>query len=228
MSLRHESKKCSRCGIEKPLTVDFFQVNRKSKYGFRPDCKLCVSIYRSRPIAVARIKEYNKKYLEENKERILAQQKEYSYKNKDKKSLQTREWYKRNRDKAILSSIERKKRLLKNNLNYKISERIRTRIRGAIKLGFGIKKTSTLELIGCSYQELRKHLESLFLPGMSWNNYGGTKNHNNESWHIDHILPCASFDLSDIEQQKKCFHYTNLQPLWGLDNLKKGRVILSA
>jgi hypothetical protein len=227
MSLKFDNKKCSRCGIEKPLTKEFFQVNKKSKYGFRPDCKSCVSIYRSNPDCVARIKEYNKKYMEENKEKILANQREYRYKNKDLMSSKTREWYKKNRQKAVASAIERKKRLLKSNLQYRIAERMRTRIRGAIKSGYGFKKTSTRELLGCTYEELKNHLESLFLIGMNWNNYGGTKKHNNESWHIDHIIPCASFDLSDIDQQRKCFHYTNLQPLWGLDNLKKGRVTLS-
>ncbi len=224
MSLRFDSKKCSRCGIEKPLTKKFFQVNKQSRYGFRPDCKLCVSIYRSRPDRVARIKEYNKKYMRENKEKILVQQSEYRNKNKELINIRTREWYKKNREKAVASAIERKKKLLKNNLQYRIAERIRNRIRAAIKLGRGFKKTSTQDLLGCTYKELKTHLESLFSIGMNWNNCGGTKKHNNESWHIDHIIPCASFDLSDIDQQKKCFHYTNLQPLWGLDNLKKGRI----
>jgi len=228
MSLKYANKKCSRCGIEKPLTKEFFQVNRQSKYGFRPDCKLCVSIYRSNPVFVARKKEYNKKYMEENKEKFSAKQREYCYKNKDLISYRTREWYKKNREKAIASALERKKKLLKSNLQYRIAERIRSRTRNAIKLGYGFKKTSTQELLGCTYEELKTHLESLFLIGMNWNNYGGTKKHNNESWHIDHIIPCASFDLSNINQQRKCFHYTNLQPLWGLDNLKKGRVTLSA
>lgn len=55
-----------------------------------------------------------------------------------------------------------------------------------------------------------------FKDGMNWGNY------NYNGWHIDHIKPCALFDLSKEEEQKKCFHYTNLQPLWGIDNLKKG------
>ena len=49
---------------------------------------------------------------------------------------------------------------------------------------------------------------------MSWGNYG--------KWHVDHIRPCASFNLVNEEEQKKCFHYTNLQPLWAKDNLSKG------
>ena len=62
--------------------------------------------------------------------------------------------------------------------------------------------------------QLRKHLEQLFKPGMAWDNYG--------LWHIDHKKPCASFNLSDTAQQKACFHHTNLQPLWANANLRKG------
>ena len=61
---------------------------------------------------------------------------------------------------------------------------------------------------------VKKWIESQFVDGMSWDNHG--------EWHIDHIRPCASFDLTDPEQQKECFNYKNLQPLWAKDNLSKG------
>jgi hypothetical protein len=70
-----------------------------------------------------------------------------------------------------------------------------------------------MQLVGCNIDILIKYIESLFLEDMSWDNYG--------KWHIDHIRPCSSFDLSDNEQQKICFNYKNLQPLWAEDNLKK-------
>lgn len=77
------------------------------------------------------------------------------------------------------------------------------------------KKTGkTMELTSCSKEDHIKHLESQFTDGMTWENYG--------KWHIDHIRPCSSFNLEDPEEQKKCFHWTNLQPLWAIDNLKKG------
>ncbi len=69
-------------------------------------------------------------------------------------------------------------------------------------------------LIGCSLVAFKAHIEKQFLPGMSWDNYG-------PKWHIDHITPCAVFDLRYEGQQKACFHYTNLQPLWAIDNLRK-------
>ena len=72
-----------------------------------------------------------------------------------------------------------------------------------------------MELIGCSKEELIKHLESQFIEGMTWENWSLN------GWHIDHIRPISSFDLSDPAQAKECFHYSNLQPLWAIDNLKK-------
>jgi len=83
------------------------------------------------------------------------------------------------------------------------------------------KCAKTKQLIGCDVDKLIAHIESQFLTGMSWGNHG------THGWHIDHVLPCASFDMSDPEQQRKCFHYTNLQPLWGPDNIRKGDKILT-
>jgi len=76
------------------------------------------------------------------------------------------------------------------------------------------KVGKTFELVGCSRDELVSHLESKFTEGMMWDNYG--------TWHVDHIKPCCSFNLEDPEEQKKCFHWTNLQPLWAKDNTSKG------
>jgi hypothetical protein len=97
---------------------------------------------------------------------------------------------------------------------YRTLLRLRCRLRSAVKAQSTCKSASTMSLVGCSPAELRAHLESKFTGGMSWSNQG--------EWHVDHIRPCASFDLTDPAQQKVCFHYTNLQPLWGIDNLRKG------
>lgn len=91
--------------------------------------------------------------------------------------------------------------------------RIRCLVKNCIISHGGRKAAKTEEYLGCTVAECRAHLESLFLPGMSWDNHG--------EWHIDHIRPCASFDFSDQEQIKECMHYTNLQPLWAKDNLSK-------
>jgi len=99
-------------------------------------------------------------------------------------------------------STQRTHRRLANNL--------RSRLRAAVLY----KSNSTLVLVGCSIEFLMGWLEKSFTEGMTWNNYG--------EWHIDHIIPCAAFDLTIEENQMKCFHYTNLQPLWAIDNIMKG------
>jgi hypothetical protein len=91
---------------------------------------------------------------------------------------------------------------------------MRGRVNGALKNYENRNRKHTLEYVGCNLQELREHLEKQFNNGMTWENQG--------QWHIDHIRPCASFDLSKEEERHKCFHYTNLQPLWAFDNLSKG------
>lgn len=98
---------------------------------------------------------------------------------------------------------------------YKIPRCLRGRLLSALKVGGVRKAENTLALLGCSTPQLLNHLESQFKPGMTWENHGPV-------WHIDHIKPCAKFDLTDPEQQKACFHWTNLQPLFAEENLRKG------
>lgn len=107
----------------------------------------------------------------------------------------------------------RKIRLLNKFPHLRVVENIRRRTR-AVLSGHN-KSQATMDLVGVSRDDLMKHLESMFLEGMNWENYG--------EWHIDHIRPCSSFDLSDPKQQKICFHYTNLQPMWAEDNLRKAK-----
>ncbi len=116
----------------------------------------------------------------------------------------------RTKHKERLSLEEKNRRA--TDKNHALKKNLRCRIYLAVR-GYN-KSASTMELIGCSIQKLKQHLESKFTTGMSWDNYG--------KWHIDHIRPCCSFDLVSSEQQKECFHYTNLQPLWGRENLSKG------
>jgi hypothetical protein len=77
-----------------------------------------------------------------------------------------------------------------------------------------LRSTNFNKMIGCTPAFLCTHLESQFKPEMTWGNYG--------TWHIDHIIPCKSFDLSNQEQANTCFHYSNLQPLWAAENIAKG------
>lgn len=107
---------------------------------------------------------------------------------------------------------------LRNDPVFKLLQTLRGRVGAAIKKNRGKKAAKTMDLIGCSVQYVRAFLEKQFQPGMTWENHGKGSG----KWHIDHIKPCAAFDLSDEWQQRYCFHYTNLQPLWGPDNIRKG------
>ena len=98
------------------------------------------------------------------------------------------------------------------DLNYKLKKVLSSRMNMALRHNW--KAASTTKLLGASIPAIWNHLEKQFQPGMT------RKNH--RLWHIDHIKPCKLFDLSDPEQQKKCFHFTNLQPLWASDNISKG------
>lgn len=116
----------------------------------------------------------------------------------------------KNKDKINEQNREKMKIRRETDAIFRIKQNLRTRLFIAVKH----KKGHTMELIGCSIDELIEHLTKQFTIGMSLQNYG--------KWHIDHIRPCASFNLENKDEQMKCFHYTNLQPLWALDNIKKG------
>lgn len=100
----------------------------------------------------------------------------------------------------------------KTDILFKLAFDLRCRLRLALKNGQ--KRGSAVKDLGCTVAELKAHLESHFLPGMTWENHG--------KWHIDHKKPLASFDLTDRQQFFEACHYTNLQPLWAEDNFRKG------
>ena len=143
---------------------------------------------------------------ESQKDNILYKRKLYYNNNKDK----INQYNQHNKEKINKNKREK----LKNNINFKLSERLRNRISVAIR-GIGIKRGSAIRDLGCSIEEFKLYLESKFLDGMTWENYGYY------GWHIDHIIPLASFDLTNENDFKKACHYTNLQPLWRIDNQSK-------
>jgi len=137
--------------------------------------------------------------------------KQYNLKNKKRRNEYSRKYWKLHKKSLTLY----KKLKKRNNILFRITCNLRTRIN--VSLRKNLKSAHTFELIGCSIKFLKSYLESKFQKGMSWSNYGY------RGWHIDHIKPCALFDLSKPEEQRKCFHYTNLQPLWAEDNWQKSR-----
>lgn len=211
MSLRY--KICSKCGDKKPINK--FCKDKQKADGYHPHCFDCRRKYREDNSEY--IANRHKDYVKKNKEKLEKCWKEYHAKNRDRCNARTRDWYANNKEYAVIEAIKRNKKYLKNNIDRKLAERLRCRIRNAIKNDSGEKAFSSKELLGCSISVVRKHLENLFLEGMSWENHG--------EWHIDHIMPCFSFNLKDAEEQKKCFNYKNLQPLWAADNLAKNKFV---
>lgn len=123
----------------------------------------------------------------------------------------TKKWQKENKSRCALHR-RRSHAKAKLNPGYRIKNACRSRIYDAL-LGLS-KSDSILGLIGCSVEQFRAHIETQFLVGMSWENYG--------MWEIDHKRPCVTFDLTDPNQQRQCFHFSNCQPLWKRDNRSKG------
>jgi len=192
-----------------------------------------------------RIRARKKEYRAANRERIYAQQKAWCTAHKERLSLEAKSRY-RVKQERLLGQLEEvraaykqkradyarryyqknivamrekqrkyRRRRRRDCAGLMVCDLLRTRIRHALFGRDKDKKSRTMELVGCSIKELMAHIESKFSPGMSWDNCGKI------GWHIDHIRPCAAFDLTDPEQQKRCFHYSNLQPLWAKDNLSK-------
>ncbi|MEN3369961.1 MAG: hypothetical protein V7609_2104 [Verrucomicrobiota bacterium] len=139
-------------------------------------------------------------------------------KNRAKRLKQTKQYYAQNKDRmreahTIYMRVRRHR-----DAAFAVQLRLRCTFARALRkyeIGRPESITATVcQLLGCSLTEFGHYLESKFLPFMSWEN--------RRHWHIDHERPLASFDLTDPEQQKRAFHYTNLQPLWAIDNLRKG------
>jgi hypothetical protein len=172
-----------------------------------------------------KIKARNKAYYWSNRDYVLERQKKYQANNAESYRARARKWEKNNPDRVKANKkrlrqgdnykIWRKKYRdfrFATDINFKILERYRKRLWDALK--GNNKSASTLNLLGCTVEFFKNYIEAKFVSGMSWDNYG--------EWHIDHIKPCASFDLSVDSEQIACFHYTNLQPLWAKDNISKG------
>ena len=149
---------------------------------------------------------------QKNKEQINLTNRAWYQNNKEQANLTKRAWYQKNKEQSKLTNRAWKRASYQNNLSYRLRAVLRSRVRSALKNNS--KSARTMQLIGCSVDEAKLHLERQFKPGMSWDNYG--------NWEIDHIKPISRFDLSKEAEQRLCFHFTNIQPLWKEDNMRKG------
>jgi hypothetical protein len=218
-----DNKLCNIC--KKLKTKDEFHNRKHSKDGLLDICKKCANkkriIYYTNNISKEKNMPTNKQ-CPKCKEIKLSQYFYTSKRNIDglasyckicdnKLSIQ---YAKNNREKIS----KRYREYVKNNIQARIRLNIRNRVSKAIKNK--IKPITIENVLGCTRNELMEHLQKQFTNGMTWENYG--------QWHIDHIIPLASFDLTELEQFKKACHYTNLQPLWAKDNISKSDKILNS
>jgi len=216
-----ETKVCNKCDVEKPLNSEFFSIrNDKNKITFRNDCKMCRFLYVKNRYKEKKDdrKKYQKQYGENNIEKLKKYQKEYRENNIEKRKEYALNYFsdikntKRKKDK----SIAWKKKMKKENVLFKVKNNLSKRVWAAFTNGY--KKGKTADMIGCSWEQLKLHIENQFQDGMTWDNW------TIDGWHIDHIIPLASAKTE--EELIKLNHYTNLQPLWAKDNLSKGAKII--
>lgn len=182
---------------------------RKSEYGKRYYQKY-----------LDRIKAGKLKWRRENPEAF--RQKNWQYRqnaNKEKRRATGREYYQKNRKNLVKKSVLWQAKKRKMDSVFAFYCRIRTRVRQCLKKNAPTNRPRTIELFGCTVRELRDYIESKFQSGMTWDNWG------RKGWHIDHIRPCSTFNLIDPLDQRRCFHYTNLQPLWEPDNIRKADTV---
>jgi hypothetical protein len=224
-----EKKICSKCKIEKDVCEFSARKNRKCK--FKSRCKLCTN-------------ENGKKYRENNSELVKSRKKIYYNNNSEKLNKKTREWYEKNSEKSCQQKkeyyvknrelvLERSKLWVKNNRDkvnnyvkrkkektplFKVELNIRSRMAQYLKQKNITKRNKTYDIVGIDINGLKKHIEEQFENGMTWENYGMY------GWHIDHKIPLCS--AANENELLKLFHYTNLQPLWAEDNLKKNGKLL--
>jgi hypothetical protein len=222
-------KNCSKCNIEKEL--EFFPKDKTKKCGYSSCCKECKKKYRedNKEMLKETYKNYRdnnkekiKNYVINNSEKIKEYQKEYRKNNKETNSINQKEWYYNNINKARKVRREyqknnkekRNKKIKKRRLEdnkFRLVSIIRTLISNSfIRNGFS-KNSKTFQILGCSFEEFKLHLESKFEPWMNWENQGLYNGDFNYGWDIDHMIPSSTAKCKDDIIILN--HFTNLQPL---------------
>ncbi|WP_440679031.1 hypothetical protein [Candidatus Pelagibacter sp. HIMB1517] len=200
--------------VRKKIMAKYFKSEKGKEAIKRADNNEKAKDRRNKYFKTEKGKDLLKKYKKTEKGRTVA-------KKAQKKWLEKTDYYKNiskdpvKREKRNREASERRKKRLKVDIEYKLTNTLRSRFTHWFRRKGEKKNTSIMKLVGCTKTELKKHLESQFKDGMTWDNYG--------EWHIDHIKPLATFDIKDPVQVAKASHYTNLQPLWAKENLTKSK-----
>ena len=203
MNIYPQTKICSEC--KEPKTLDCFSKNSWNKDGKHRTCKLCNCAYQTT---------LRSSLTPEQKERNRINDKKYysnlSQEKRAKKSLRQKAWH------SNLTPEQRERQAVLRRSRYAndIDHRLRQVMRSRLTVAKKYKKPcSAVKDLGCSWEHFKEHIQSKFTEGMSWDNYG--------QWRIDHIHPLSRVDFNIKEEVQRACHYTNLQPLWALDNRKK-------
>ena len=216
-------KYCPRCKTSK--SISDWEKNKRTKDGLQVWCKQCRK--ENTKENYSHISKYQKDYAQNHKEKLTNYKKQWYQENKPRVRSEFKEKYWSDpesfRERARNEYVVRRDKIFQYFTNryrtdpeYKILVTLRNRIGSALK---GLSKSArTTELVGCSIKQLITHLESNFSAEMSWDNHG-------TYWDVDHIVPCAAFDLLNPDHQKQCFHWSNLQPLEHIENIRKGDIM---
>lgn len=173
--------------------------------------------------------ERNRRWRKENREKVRGFTQKWRENNREKSREIERAWRAANPDKTKAKTkrylktkgLKHLKSRRENDPWFANRQSLSLRTRMAIKAQGGSKTGSILQILGAPIVVVRAHIQSQFKKGMTWKNWG------RKGWHLDHIVPCAAFDLTNEEQRRKCFHYTNLRPLWAVENLLKSDQIVT-
>lgn len=214
--MEHSVRQCKVCLETKPITEFYRDCQRKDLTSVR--CKTCASnkSKRLRSLKPEQYKESRKKHYQRNQDKMREMKRNYGADHRKEKQSYDIVYRQQNKDKIAQYKKEWEK-TKKNDPLFKICRNLRRRIHHLVKDGY--KSGTTEKLLGCSFEKFKEYLENRFEPGMSWENYS------TKGWHIDHIIPCYEFNLLDPQEQRLCFHYMNMRPLWAKDNLKRPRSI---
>lgn len=204
-----DTKQCCRCKEIKDTSEFFIDNYRKDKLNIY--CKECIKIRTDRHRAA--IKKYQKQYRLNHRQEIKLYNTNYYELNGDKIKENAKIYRRNNKDKKSKADLLYQKERTKNDPIYRLINRIRSNINGSFKRRGYTKKSKTYKILGCDYIFFKEYIESKFTEGMTFDNAG------NNGWHLDHIIPLASAKTE--EDVYKLCHYTNFQPLWKDDNIKK-------
>jgi len=229
------TKTCKKCLLEKP--IESFWKNARYKDGKEAECVECKKVYlltkkdslkesqrkwrdahpdyQREYSKTEKSKEYHRQYYRDHAQDYKERQKQRRKDNPEREAVSRRIYIEKNRESVNNYHREWKAKKAQSDPQYKLKINISRRIRYELHtLNRGRKTSRTIELIGCSIEELKVHIESQFAPGMSWENYGSV-------WHLDHRIPCAAWDLTNEFESKCCWNYRNLQPMLANENRRK-------